>query len=304
MPKLFFIYIGKNFPKWGYESLILNYKFSKAEIKLFINNDCEFNENFLPSEIEVITIEDIINDFTKKKYNHKNFFWEITSVRFKILYQIVKKKYFNEFYLSELDNLSFNLNKIVYDFKDLFLVPKISNELAIGSLIYIRGHECLKILNNSIKESKLDKSYNDMKILSDCFYQSNNFKSFFNESFFKKNKNYNFLNFDQKIYDGASIGQYLFGIDNNFIFGPNFNLKINKHSTFGNLKPKFHIQNFKIYMEISKKTYEIANIHFHNKYFYYMHNFHDLNNLFDSVNNNKKILINYGLNYKRILKFP
>jgi len=169
----------------------------------------------------------------------------------------------DEFYHAELDNLCFNLNdgmisSLIGDRKGFF-VPSDSDSRAIASLIYINNLSSLKYVCQKIPQY-LRNSKNDMQLLGDLLKERADF--------------YPLPTIDTEsghgvIFDAASIGQYLYGIDPRNTRYPVFNLFKNEKNIkdYASLEFFIDLTTNQCNVRDGNILVSLKNIHVHSKCF-------------------------------------
>ena len=192
---------------------------------------------------------------------------------------------------TELDNIIFQLpqSNILSNYS--IVVPRDSKKRAIASLIYfnITG---LEMLLNLAKERRYK---NDMELLGGLPFGSNGIASFPTEKYnYKDNPDF-VAPINNLIFDAASIGQFLLGVDTRNRFGPVFNMFLNRNSTLSPC-PRFSIVEGHLYLEGRR----LANVHCHSKRIKVILNLRKLHKLILRLNSNRPSLMGFGLNSKKI----
>jgi len=277
---LIFVYGGK-FPEYGNHSIAFNSKYSKMDLILLCNkNEINFK---IPKNIRLFDYHEFSDDslfFLKKNKKLSKFrssFWILSIERYFVLLNFVKKKKINNFFHGELDNVFFNLldmdNKLNKIGRKIFF--PIDNKKGFGSIIYINSINILEKFCEFILNKLKKNFYNDMKLLYMFARQFPHNTKFLptEKSIFLKKK-INTLNYKvtQGIFDGARIGQYLFGVDPRNIKDKLYNKIIIDDKKTGKKKLKeyydnckFYFDNKKFYLKFYKKKINIFNLHIHSK---------------------------------------
>jgi len=232
---LIYIHIGKTLPEYIYDSIyqsILVSNDTKIYVLLddmlitsFNDNILRFNNNIyrknnmnnliisIPLSILKLPSEynNLINNLPEQIKTFRDSFWIYTIARFFYLQSFMNLFHINSAFHIENDIMIYeNLTTLEksLDTNKLYMV-KDSSHRVIASIMYLNKMELQNILTYIINRLTINPSLNDMELLGN--YVSNNVEYFpFNYS---KESNY--------IYDGASIGQFLGGIDPRNIQGYN-----------------------------------------------------------------------------------
>lgn len=263
--------------------LILNYDISVITEKDFFSKFQEFSglSNFrLISSCSLDLSE--FNQNSELNKSFRNGFWHNASLRFFAIREFMKD--FDVNHVIHLENDVLLYTKMQYHFNDyLYLVMDYQNR-CIPSIVYIPSADSLDDLCNNYNV----KSH-DMRNLANFYHRNKNtfVKSFpiIDDSLkqgedkkgrsieINKDHPWSFMvneNFDSfgSIFDGASIGQYLGGVDPRNKGGDTRGfvnetciVKYDQYSFKWVRKGKFHFP----YIEINKKLIPINNLHMHCK---------------------------------------
>lgn len=321
MTNLIYIHIGKSLPKYIYDSiyqtllvsphtkiyvilddsLIQSFRgvISSFNLNLYLQNPLNINMHIecVPLSILKTPVEysSFINNLPEETKNFRDSFWISTTARFFYIESLMELFKLTNVYHIENDIMIYeNLDEIQVNKNTMYMVKDAPNRV-IPSILYIPDCSHLNRLNKHlIKTLQNSKSLvNDMELLGS--YSSNHISYF----------PFDFTTASSFIMDGASIGQYVGGIDPRNI--PNFNDKsdtekdlltisnptngfINETCTFKPntiqiFKKGLHINNINIPLELyygQKEAYniidlkQINNLHIHSKQLY---QFSSINNL-------------------------
>lgn len=275
---IIFVWIGKYLPDWCIESLSLASQNN-------INREIILIVNFNHKSIEVISDQEkninisllSINrplDFDSQSLTNDNDFWVNTSLRFWYIREYIKEHNIKEFFHAELDNAIFSLETLDKKLKALgkgIFVPRDSLERGIASLIYCNRVQCL----DEFTDIYLNVNYpiNDMEALG--IYAArypNNFFSLPTESFQSNSKNWSVISpfITDGIFDAASVGQYLLGIDpNNIQCKTSWNGFINENCKIDWSEVKLSSNGTGIFLKYgigsSSNIFRLYNLHIHAK---------------------------------------
>lgn len=233
MSNLIYIHIGTKLPAYIYDSiyqtlivssntkiyllltdsLIKECKntINKFNINLYTKNKFEYHLNieYIPLSILYSISLQTFKDNQKYNFNteFRDHFWIYTTERFFYLETFMKLYQITNCFYIENDVMIYdNLSKISIDVssKKLYLLKDSPNRV-IPSIIYIPNYNTIHLLNNFIlSQIKIQSKFlNDMDLLA--LYTNENPE---NTNYFPFK-----LNETPYIFDGASIGQYLGGID-------------------------------------------------------------------------------------------
>lgn len=300
---LIFVWIGDFLPPWALLSLKLNSRLLNRKIILLCSNKIQ-KINFL----DQFYYEDFYTKdyFFKSFYNQKfsswrDGFWIKTSERFFILNQFVKKYNIDKFYHAEIDNLIFDLSNLS-DKLDLvgsgFFCPQDSSERGIASLIYINNLDSLDVFCKFYQNMNL-KYTNDMIVLGSFLNNSSLGFPLPTENSISSHLNSNSFG---GIFDAASMGQYLFGIELRNSFLPVFNGYVNSNSHIDYDKALFNLDLDKMILNLvylKRFSVNIYNLHIHSKNFYLFSSKLYERIIFNS-NNNKKSFIGWNLPFLNV----
>lgn len=274
--KLILVHSGNNFPEYLNDCIELAL-IQNIEVHLILSYKLH---KFIKYNIILVNLEEY-QDENYLNYSNQKFdttfrdnFWNRTSTRFFILHNYAKQKAFESFFHIENDvalfsNLQKEENTLSNTNKEMFLIMD-SHNRCIPSLLWVRNYKILESLSNHIY---LNQDKNDMESLASFFYYHQNtvgnlpiIPSFYLGELKDSQLDYSNL-FDELncIFDGASIGQYLFGID--CIENPNKNTKgfINETCTFNPNNFKYEINKTNLYLNYKELKVPIINLHMHCK---------------------------------------
>jgi len=273
---LIYVWSGSVIPKWSIKSLNFTCELNKKrKILLLYDSKKGINiiRNIKSKNFEPIFIKNI--NKSSPILNSSNLFegdfWKLTSQRFQILLDFLKKEKILNFFHAELDNLIFNFddldNKLDKIGNGIF-VPKDSFNRAIASFLYCNRTECLNEIIDIYKPP--NNVRNDMEALGIYSNISKYFFSLPTESFLRNSEKWKIIKpeITKGIFDAAAIGQFCLGIDpRNNRYKPTYNLFINENVNVDINKLKFLPDQkiFKIFFPKLKKTYKIYNLHVHSK---------------------------------------
>jgi hypothetical protein len=298
---LIFVWLGDSMPKWGLISLRINLLTSGVDIYLI----CTYKLNINIPGIKRINIEDFYqtdnnlkcNNLLRQNTKFRDGFWIKTSERFFILskyWKIAKMPFFH----AEIDNMVFNISRLPCRLEQYgcgVYVPRDSINRGIGSLIYVNSDSldefCEDVLSN-VKHCS-----NDMIILGELLINSTNFKSLPTETIFSTKKLW--TNLDYKltggIFDAASIGQYLFGIDPRNKRLPLSNGFINENCIIDMRKLAFQIDLESGILDIHDKAsnckVNLYNLHVHSKRFDIFQDIDYVNYILLRINSQKSTML-------------
>jgi hypothetical protein len=203
-------------------------------------------------------------------------FWLYTSLRFFALKVFCREFQINSFFHLELDNVVGCLEGLDQRLSSLgsgIFAPQDSPDRVIASLIFCNDLDSLDDLASIYVTNKVE---NDMVALS--IYAKSNATKFFalpTESYERNKGSYSILSPFQTggIFDAASIGQYLFGIDPlHSRYSPLKNMFINENCKYDWSRPgSFYVSDSTLFINIGKhrvleqKWQRVYNIHVHSK---------------------------------------
>ena len=235
--------------------------------------DKKFNSLFENININIINIEDLIPDYinmsSKLNNTHRNGFWELTSYRFKAIYEYMKQ--YNIINIIHIENdvvIYKNVDTIPFHNINKLLLTMDSENRCIPGLMFIPNNNilqrCLDIFNPNL---------NDMQNFSNCYYNLSDYIDTL--PIFIENKENNITKMITKnfkyyncIFDAAAIGQYLGGVDPRNISGDTKGF-VNETCVINYSKYNFiwkNENNKKIpYIIINNIEYPIVNLHIHCK---------------------------------------
>jgi hypothetical protein len=282
--KIVLVYLGKKLPKYAKKNVeYLSRTFPSQDFVLLVDNKNRFKLRSMKN-MEVLCLTDpfeswlIGNKLLENGGHLQNDFWYKTLARFKIISDYMEFR--NESVLHiELDvllscNFPFNLIKSIEE--DLAF-PLINRDQGIASLLYIKDYKAAKmLLNFSEKALSRNPKNTDMDILGMLSKKAPEGvlilptidpKSILMADTFKFNdqiagKNYAKFN---GLFDGATFGQYFFGLDR---IHTNGNLKTGVYLSHHFVDPRnvrILIKEKRFYIYKGNSAFEIFNLHLHSK---------------------------------------
>lgn len=273
---IIFVWVGKHIPNWFFESLSLASQNNiNREIILIVNCNHKSIDTILGPvkniKISLVNINAPV-DLDSKKLINDNFFWVNTSLRFWYLRDYVRKYKVKEFFHAELDNAIFSLKNLDEKLNSVgkgIFVPRDSLERGVASLIYCNRVKCLDEFIHIYRS--ISRPKHDMEALGIYAAKSpNNFFSLPTESFQSNSEKWKLINplITDGIFDAASIGQYLLGIDpNNLQCKPSWNGFINENCKIDWSEVKVNSDGAGISLKFGFNSYNFClyNLHIHSK---------------------------------------
>jgi hypothetical protein len=271
--RLILVHSGNLFPEYLNDCIELSLR-QNLDIDLLISSN--FHDR-IKHQVNLEKIEDYYDDlysnFSNKSFdnNFRDGFWNRTSSRFFIISNYAKAKNLKSFFHIENDvalfsNLIKFQNILEKTNKEVALVMDAPNR-CIPSIMWFKDHCILNDISNYIFKNN---HLNDMQSLSEFFHINRD--RVFNFPIipkFNKNSNIDYSNyFDEfnSIFDGAAIGQYLFGID--CLENPNKKTTgfVNETTIFKSSDFRYFFKNGYPYMILdSNEEVPINNLHMHCK---------------------------------------
>lgn len=308
-PPLVYVWIGSYLPAWARLAL----KLSNLNCGLLTILLSSKSIGYVPEVSQQIFLEDfykppknISHEFEDQRLAFRDGFWLKTTERFFVLQQFIEKYSMKSIFHAELDNLIFdisNLNNKLDLVGEGFFCPRDSIDRGIASLVYINQAESLREMTNVFMKNK-PAYQNDMLLLGSLLKKSNNFYSLPTERRFEINKKNLWETINPidsgGIFDAASIGQFLFGIDPrncNTILLNGFENE-NKGCNLWDLKFINYLESgtFQVTDNASSTRLNLYNIHIHSKLFNLLSNPRRLSHVIANINSGKKTIMT--LNWK------
>lgn len=306
---LVYVWIGQKLPPWVNDSLQITQNLCGVETILLTNRGVD-RCNYVNKHLY---IEDFY--FAKKTNisrqiqvdNFRDGFWLKTLERFFVIKAFMKTHEIKKIFHAELDNIVFNIKGLSEKLDEHgkgFFCPRDSLKRGIASLVYINdasSMECFEEINLSMAGVE----FNDMSYLGEKLQTSDQFISLPTEISFgiTTNKKWTFIDPREVggIFDAASIGQFIFGIDTRNTFFPSFNGYINENSgtKLKNLKFKISINNGMSYLNVpgEHRDFRLYNIHVHSKIFSQIKHQNIFDLIVGKINLGKKTLIKRRFGY-------
>lgn len=272
--KFILVHIGKQLPKHVSENVdsLLSFGFDVH----FVSNECNLKN--INKDAELTSIESLGLDEVNYKTNktgsakHDEFLTK-TSLRFLVISEYAKRKEISNFF--HVENDVFVLDKsLIYKTSETFLKTKYKMSLvmdcshrAVPSIIWFRDFGDAVDLWNFISK-EVNKT--DMELLADYF--NINRETVANlpivpSGYFQNSGEIDYSNFYEElncIFDGAAIGQYLYGVDDG---NRGYNSKgfVNETCIFNPSDFSYRKDKNKLLSYYQNKAAPIANIHMHCK---------------------------------------
>lgn len=306
---LVYVWLGESLPNWAGESLQITKNLCGVETILLTNrgvDKCAYVDRH-------IYIEDFYldNQSSSKILNYadkfRDGFWLKTLERFVVLEAFMGIYGFTKIFHAELDNIVFNIVDLAKRLDALglgFFCPRDSVQRGIASLVYINDPSSMKCFKE-IDLSLAGVEFNDMTFLGAKLQASAQFLSLPTENALElgvTNK-WTFIAPEKVggIFDAASLGQYVFGIDTRNTFFPKFNGFINENSGSSLKKLRFNISlnNGMSYLRDlnQNKDFRLFNIHVHSKIFSQIKHQNTFDLIVGNINKGKKTLIKRKFGY-------
>lgn len=271
---LILVHSGNKFPFYINNTIRLAKKYI-SNIHIII--DQQFID-FIEDKSCIIVPSNNLEDFRYQTYNIKNYdtkfrdnFFTRTSSRFILLDNYITKNNISSCFhiendiavFSDLQEIKIKLDQTIYDTAIIMDHPR----RCVPSIIWLKNNISSKRLANFIYDYN---TLDDMKNLAQYFLQNRNLVINlpiipFNLIDRDSNINFgNYFNIFDSIFDGAAIGQYLYGIHTEDI-DKNTSGFINETSVF---KPNQYLISFKNkepYIKYDNKQIKINNLHIHSK---------------------------------------
>lgn len=306
---LVYVWIGEKLPLWASDSLKITKKICGVETILLTNRSVDR----CISSSQHLYIEDFyspIKPSALSKVHVDNFrdgFWLKTLERFLVLKAFMKAYGVQKILHAELDNIVFNIDGLSEKLDEKgqgFFCPRDSLIRGIASLVYINSPNSMDCFEQ-INLAEAGIQFNDMTFLGEKLQSSKQFISLPTENSLESDasKGWEFIDPLEVggIFDAASIGQYLFGIDTRNTFFPKFNGFVNENSgsKLKDLRFKISLNDGMsfVYDQTKDIDYRLFNIHVHSKIFSQIKNEHIFNLIVNKTNLGKKTLIKRKFGY-------
>jgi hypothetical protein len=282
--KIVLVYLGKKLPKYTKTNIkTLSSKFPNENFVLLIDhaNSYTFDSE---NNVEVIQVSDPSlswlpqNNFLNNHKQLQNDFWYKTLARFKLIrdYMQIRDQSILHIESDILLNRDFPFDKI-HSIQENYAFPMINQQQGIASLLYLKNYcaaeNLLKFTESCLMENPKST---DMDILGMLFRAarkdvfvlptidsgsllSANFTEDIN---YYLKQNFNLFN---GVFDGATLGQFFFGLDR---IHTNGFLKTRLYLAHHHVDPRgfrLLIENDKYYAAFSNFKIEIFNFHIHSK---------------------------------------
>jgi len=295
-------------PPWAIESLIISGGTCGLDTILLTNQSipkCKYvNRHIYIEDFYDVKLSICENYTTTNQF--RDGFWMKTLERFLVLRSFMHSYNLKKIFHAELDNIIFNIEDLSERLDSVGLglfCPRDSESRGIASLIYINNPLCLDCFTH-IDLQNVGVGLNDMTFLGLQLQSSKNFFSLPTENSFDnhQNKKWKYISSEiaAGVFDAASLGQYLFGIDHRNTFFPSFNRFINENSGAHLKYLNFELDLIGGVCEVRNKNnnkFNVYNLHVHSKIFDIIKNHEQLAMLINRINNGKKTLVKKSFGY-------
>lgn len=300
---LVYVWIGDEFPNWGYAAIKLAIKLSKAKVILI----CESSISVSIPHLTIIRLETfyqpINNQWLKNVVNlrsaYRDGFWIKTTERLSVLSQFATRYAVTKFFHAELDNLIFDLSGLspTLDFLGSgMFCPRDALDRGAASLVYVNNLAATEELVTTLTSGEI-KFESDMKLLGHLLNTSTIFYTLPNEAYLEGEGNTRWPSLSPSethgIFDAASVGQYVLGIDprNTGIIsrnGPNPTIT-NACCDFSRVTFELNLADCRMLLRHRDTgiALNIYNLHIHSKLFSLIENSHKFHAILDNLNSNK-----------------
>ena len=305
MKKLVFIWIGENFPKWGFTAIELAFKHNQdIQIDLIVSgrliNSClKMNSRLCVRKVEDYYAVDKSLESLKLlgDLKFRNKFWLRTTERYIVLKNYMLKEHISQCFHAELDNVIFDLDdlnlKLNQYGKGIF-APRESLERGVASLIYVNDICAMEELCKKIYGS--ENLLNDMYLMGDFLDNNPMGHSLPTENQFLKPEDRGWKTVSVSItkgaFDAIAIGMYVLGVDwRNIPMQPKTNMYLYEFMGFDLQKCRFKYEKSKFSIESNGQTLNIYNLHIHSKQLSLFKNEEKINKIIERLNNKKQTII-------------
>ena len=302
-PPLIFVYLGQ-LPEYVKYSLLLNSKYNKI-ILLTDGQTVDIDASINVLQISKFYNADSFNNLVDARARKfRGGFWFKTIERFFVLKSFMIHFNIDKIFHGELDNLVFSLANISRGLDEVgcgLFYPMLNEAIGGASLIYINSVEELSAMCKFFNSQQVFSD--DMKLLAD--YQKQSLNIFILPSENSLNDEQSFKVDEQKlIFDLASFGQFIYGIDLRNCAKPVYNGFQNRHCTldFSKLAFREDPNSKELYVITGNSEFKIVNLHVHSKIFKKLyHNVRFSTRLIARINQGKRTLISCNFrNFKFI----
>jgi hypothetical protein len=307
---LIFVWIGNELPSWSYSALRLATKLSRSKVILLCSSSIKIS---IP-KLTIVPLETFyqpgdshwLKNIADLRTDYRGGFWIKTTERLLVLSQFVTKHSLTKFFHAELDNLIFNLSTLPetldYVGSGMFC-PRDQPDRGLASLIYVNNLAAIEELTSTITSGRI-RYENDMKLLGYLLNNSSNFYTLPNEGYLDMKYNMQWPSLvpaqTKGIFDAASVGQYILGIDPRItgilLFnGPNTRI-INAGCDLTRLIFGLDLKKGQMQLEHrdTGMKQNIYNLHIHSKLFGLIENTQKFNKILERLNENKKTLLKFS----------
>ena len=306
-----FVYLGKELPKYVKYSMRLACETSHSEVVLLSEVALDIKMN----NYKNILIQSFYDysDF-KKVESSLNFdrdfwngFWLKALERFFVLKQYMENFEINKCFHAEADNMIFNLSGLsrkLDSIGEFMFIPRPSQDRALASLIYINGIKSIEMFCSYAKVNSGET--NEMQMLANFLNKCSNYaKALPTDIAFDEDIDFEYISPELfgGIFDGAAIGQWLFGVDMRHLNKPLYNHFKNcelGHENIENFKFDYEKSTHRLKVSNQERQYRIYNLHIHSKVMKNIENKFEI--ILTRTNQGKRSLISLNLKNSIIQK--
>lgn len=267
-PELVFVYLGR-IPDYVRYSLLLNSKYNRIVIL------CDELFHSSTPNVKVIPIDEFyaggvfesLADLKTRLF--RDGFWVKAVERFYVLAAYMRHYGVERLFHAEIDNLVFNLDGIASyldKHKCGLYYPVIDGRIAAASLMYINSIAELDAMCAYI--NKQTEFKDDMRLLAEYVGKSSAACGLPSENSLNGGAPIIVMG-DKCVFDAASIGQFLFGVDLRNSSGPVYNRfqNTNCRMELSGLRFRYDGVAGQLYIGQHGDEYRVVNLHIHSKVF-------------------------------------
>lgn len=299
---LIFVWLGSKLPNYAKYFLEFSQLRNPSLRIILVSNHLHKRNNKLKN-IEFVHIpNDMVSNLELISMPDKFFF--NTSARFIYLSKAIERLHLTSFFHAELDNAVFNLDGLQQSLDKInsncLFAPQDSQDRGIASLIYCNNprhiREMMRIITN--KNFTVDNDMEAIGVFAKLYTSS--FYALPTESFMCNSKTWKVASPYETdgIFDAATIGQYLLGINKQYFSDKDiYNLFINTNCKIDLSLIRFIFCDNQLYIDnLQKSRTKLYNLHVHSKSVSMFRLMISKSDFLSRVNNGDKILIKKASN--------
>ena len=299
---IIYVWLGSSLPSWTSDFIRHCTSVNRA-YEFLLLTDFEPEDKEIKKHLSIFMIESpwryIAEGFMARSTES---FWQNTSLRFPAIYQFCINSGINQFFHIELDNIIDSICTLEYKLSLYgcgIFAPRDNVDRAIGSFIFCNRLESMAEL---VELYSQDNVTNDMIALG-LYAQkyTEHFWALPTESYIHNQTLFRVIDpeYCSGIFDAASIGQYMFGVDPiHKRYQPLRNCFVNEHCRLDWKAATFNTDSGSVYLGIKQEAFmeqltwhRVYNLHVHSKSYEAVEDFYRKGRIFRRLLDRKSSIV-------------